>query len=44
MSVVQTVEELEAIYGHASKASIVKVSKQITPEYRAWIASSRLNH
>ncbi len=40
MSIVKTVEELEAIYGQPGAASLRKVSDHITPEYRAWIQSS----
>jgi PPOX class probable FMN-dependent enzyme len=40
MTIITGLAELEAIYGTPGKASIVKVSDRITPEYRAWIASS----
>lgn len=40
MSIVKTVEELEELYGAASPASLRKVADRLTPEYRAWIASS----
>jgi PPOX class probable FMN-dependent enzyme len=40
MTVIKTIEEIEAIYGTPGTASLVKVSDRITPEYRAWIASS----
>jgi hypothetical protein len=31
MSIIGTVEELEAIYGHPNDASTVKVADQVTP-------------
>lgn len=40
MSTVKTVEALEQLYGAASPASLRKVANRLTPEYRAWIASS----
>jgi PPOX class probable FMN-dependent enzyme len=40
MTTIKSVEELEAIYGEPSTASLRKVSNHITPEYRKWIASS----
>jgi uncharacterized protein len=40
MTILNTVAELEAIYGTPGKAATVKVADHITPEYRAWIASS----
>lgn len=40
MTILKDIEELEEIYGPPSVASLVKVAKLITPEYRAWIASS----
>lgn len=40
MSYVETVEELEAIYGHPEAPSLVKVADRITPEYRAYIEQS----
>ena len=40
MSVIATVEQLEAIYGQPNEASTVKVSDKITPPYRALIDNS----
>jgi PPOX class probable FMN-dependent enzyme len=40
VTILTTVEELEAVYGQPGAASLRKVSDHITPEYRAWIASS----
>ena len=40
MSIVKEIAELETLYGDAGAASIRKVSKTITPEYRKWIDSS----
>ena len=39
-NVVETVDDLEAIYGAAAPASLRKVADRMTPEYRKWIASS----
>jgi hypothetical protein len=40
MSIIATVEQLEAIYGQPNEASTVKVSARITPPYRALIDKS----
>lgn len=40
MSVIETVEQLEAIYGFPNDASTVKVADRITPAYRKLIESS----
>ena len=40
MSIIATVEQLEAIYGQPNEASTVKVSAKITPPYRALINKS----
>jgi uncharacterized protein len=40
MSVIATVEELEAIYGHPNDASTVKVADHVTPAYRILIEKS----
>jgi uncharacterized protein len=37
MSIIATIEELEAIYGHPNDASTVKVADRITPPYRILI-------
>lgn len=37
---VETVEELEALYGTPAEAAVVKVSERIIPEYAALIAAS----
>lgn len=40
MSVIATVEQLEAIYGQPNEASTVKVADRITPQYRVLIDKS----
>lgn len=40
MSVVATIEQLEAIYGQPGEASTVKVANRITPPYRVLIEKS----
>jgi PPOX class probable FMN-dependent enzyme len=40
MSVIATIEQLEAIYGHPNEASTVKVAHRITPSYRLLIDKS----
>ena len=40
MSVIATVEQLEAIYGHPNDASTVKVADRVTPPYRILIEKS----
>jgi hypothetical protein len=40
MSIIETVEELEALYGKPSEPSLVKETPVITPEYRALIEAS----
>jgi len=40
MSVIATIEELEAIYGCPGEASMVKVADRITPSYRVLIEKS----
>jgi len=40
MSIIRTVEELEAIYGHPNDASTVKVADRVTPPYRILIEKS----
>src|SRR5712691_2491707 len=40
MSIIATVEQLEAIYGQPNEASTVKVSAKITPQYNALIDKS----
>jgi len=40
MSVISTIEELEAIYGCPGEASLVKVADRITPSYRVLIEKS----
>lgn len=42
MDFVQDIEQLEAIYGRASGASLEKVAPVLTPAYRAWIDASKL--
>jgi PPOX class probable FMN-dependent enzyme len=38
--IIETVEQLEAIYGHANEASTVKVADRVTPLYRVLIEKS----
>src|SRR5438445_7328759 len=40
MSIIGTIEELEAIYGHPNDASTVKVADRVTPPYRLLIEKS----
>jgi len=40
MSVIATIEQLEAIYGHPNDASTVKVANCVTPSYRIMIEKS----
>jgi PPOX class probable FMN-dependent enzyme len=40
MSIITSVEELKAIYDGVSEASLVKVTKVLTPEYRRMIEAS----
>lgn len=40
MSMIATIEELEAIYGQPNEASTVKVADRITPRYRILIENS----
>jgi uncharacterized protein len=42
MSVIATIEQLEAIYGHPNDASTVKVADRVTPAYRVLIDKSPL--
>jgi PPOX class probable FMN-dependent enzyme len=40
MSVIHTIEDLEAIYGQPNEASTVKVADRVTPQYRVLIDKS----
>lgn len=40
MTIIGTVEELQALYGGTSEASIVKVTSALTAEYREMIEAS----
>lgn len=40
MTIIATIDELKAIYGNPSEASLAKVSKVLTPEYRRMIEVS----
>jgi len=42
MDFVNTVEDLEALYGTPGAPSLRKVARQMTPLYRKWIMASRL--
>lgn len=39
---IETIEDLEKLYGKPGEASLIKVAAHLTPEYRAWINASRL--
>jgi uncharacterized protein len=41
VSIVRSIEELEAIYGTTGETSTAKVADRITPHYRAFIEASR---
>lgn len=41
MRTIETIAELEAIYGDPAPVSVNKVWKHITPKYREWITASR---
>jgi PPOX class probable FMN-dependent enzyme len=41
MDYLETIDQLEALYGRPGEASLVKVAAQMTPTYRAWIMASR---
>ncbi|MGV6811894.1 MAG: pyridoxamine 5'-phosphate oxidase family protein [Brevirhabdus sp.] len=41
MSIVTDIAQLEALYGAPGAASLRKVAKRMTPEYREWIMASR---
>ena len=41
MTGIETVEDLEALYGTPGEASLVKVTDRLTSTYRDWIARSR---
>ncbi|GHA56604.1 pyridoxamine 5'-phosphate oxidase [Amylibacter ulvae] len=40
MTIIQSVDELEKLYGEPSELSLRKVADHITPEYSKWIESS----
>lgn len=39
---IQSIDELEALYGQPGSASLRKVAERMTPLYRKWIMSSKL--
>ena len=41
MDSIGTVDELEALYGRAGAASLIKVAPRVTPLYRRWIERAR---
>jgi PPOX class probable FMN-dependent enzyme len=41
MEFIDSVTDLEALYGEPGEASLVKVARRMTPLYRAWIGRSR---
>lgn len=42
MGYITDISALEALYGKPGEASLLKVARQMTPTYRAWIMASRL--
>jgi len=40
MEFIETLEELENLYGLPSEAALNKVTSKITPSYKAWIEQS----
>ena len=40
VTIVETLAELEALYGKPGEASVIKVANRITPAYRAWIEAA----
>ena len=40
MTIITSIEQLEAIYGQPGESSTAKVADRITPQYRAWIDHS----
>lgn len=40
MTIITSIEQLEAIYGQPGESSTAKVAHRITPQYRAWIDHS----
>ena len=41
MKFLETIDQLEALYGTPGEASLIKVTDHLTPAYSAWIAASR---
>ena len=41
MEYIDSIEELEALYGQPAQAALVKVAHRLTPTYRVWILRSR---
>ncbi|MDQ2094422.1 pyridoxamine 5'-phosphate oxidase family protein [Rhodalgimonas zhirmunskyi] len=41
MKTIETIEQLEALYGPPVPAAITKVTREMTPLYRQWIEASR---
>ena len=41
MKFLETIEDLESLYGTPGEASLIKVTDHLTPAYRKWIAASR---
>ncbi|WP_323786301.1 pyridoxamine 5'-phosphate oxidase family protein [Thalassovita sp.] len=41
MKWIDSIETLEALYGEPGEASLKKVARRMTPEYRRWIEASR---
>ena len=41
MNVIESIEELEELYGEPVPASLTKVARRMTPRYREWIEASR---
>ncbi|TMV76694.1 pyridoxamine 5'-phosphate oxidase family protein [Thioclava sp. BHET1] len=41
MTFIETIEDLEALYGMPGEAALAKVARRMTPLYRDWISRSR---
>ena len=41
MEFLETIDQLESLYGTPGEASLIKVTDHLTPAYRKWIAASR---
>jgi len=41
MKTIDTIEDLEALYGKPSEGALAKVKTELTPQYRQWVEASR---